>query len=68
MQVTISKEHTLFRSKLKFVGVEWAEIRPTHISKGMKAIIVRFLFEQEIKRCGELEDFSGKVVNEISGG
>jgi hypothetical protein len=53
VQITVSDKHTLLRTKLEFMIIEWAKVWPTCTPKGAHAYIIWFLLENLLKGSGE---------------
>jgi hypothetical protein len=50
VQVVIPKKDTLLETELKLMGIKGSKVWPTGTSEGMKATIVWFFLEQQLKR------------------
>jgi hypothetical protein len=50
------------------VCVEGLKVGPTSTPKGAQADIVWLFLKQDLKGRGEIKDFGGKTIDEISGG
>jgi hypothetical protein len=67
MQVTIAKEYTLLRAKLKLVLVIWPKICPTSTCKDSKRRIVGLNFVELFYGCRIGYDFVGCTIYEKGG-
>src|SRR4051812_5498159 len=68
MKRTITKKHTLFRTKLQLALVIWTKMGSTHTPKDLEKRIIRNFIQQELKWCFHLMESCRYSVNEKSCG
>ena len=64
VESTITKEDTLFRTKLKLSIIVGPKVRPTRTTKNFKECIVREFLEQKLKGCLHMEKSSGSSIDQ----
>ncbi|KAA8515427.1 hypothetical protein F0562_018962 [Nyssa sinensis] len=63
----VAKKNTEIRAVIHFMGVVWAQVRPTGAAKGTKKRIIWRLVEEAFKRGCVLNDGRGESIDEIGG-
>jgi hypothetical protein len=60
---TITKEDTLFGTKLKFVPIVWANMRPTGTAKHLEKSVVRRLLKKLLNGSFHVKYTSGQTID-----